>query len=178
MPQSSVSSTTLSVIRAELANREPATRAQAIEALAVLADTRGLITALGSSDAYVRRTAVKGLAEQPGVFLTWRLGRLRLDPDQNVRGAVAEALTRRTSRLALRALRRIISADPSLQVRFLAIMGLAQMELPGVDEILRTAMTQDVEAQLRAMARALLRRREGRRKQETSRRRENEWRRD
>lgn len=49
-----------------------------------------------------------------------------------------------------------------MQVRFLAIKGIAQMEVPGVDEILRTAMTQDRERQLRAMACALLRRRKER----------------
>ncbi len=161
MPRSSINATTLEVIRSELVNREPGTRAQAIEALAVIGDTRGLVIALHSADAYVRRTAVKGLAGQPGVFVTWRLARLRLDPDQNVRCAVAEALARRTSRLALRALRRIVGADPSMQVRLLAVMGLAQMEVPGVDDVLRTAMTQDSEAQVRAMARALLRRRKG-----------------
>ena len=169
MPRSTVSATTLGVIRAELVNGEPAIRAQAIEALAVLGDARGLITALGSSDAYVRRTAVKGLAGQPGVFVTWRLGRLRLDPDQDVRCAVAEALARRTSRLALGALRRIIGTDPSVQVRLLAVMRLAQMDVPVVDDVLRMVMTQDREVQLRAMARTLLRRREARRTQNAGR---------
>jgi len=159
MTRSSVNSTTLVAIRAEITNADAATRAQAIEALACLADTRGLVVALRSPHAYVRRTAARGLAGAPGVLVTWRLARLSRDADEGVRAAVAQALTGRSSRLARRTLRRMATDDPAPPVRFLALVGLEQADAPGIDALLAAVGQADGDGDLAATARALLRRR-------------------
>jgi hypothetical protein len=159
MTRASINSTTLVAIRAEIANADAATRAQAIEALACLADTRGLVVALRSPHPYVRRTAVRGLASVAGVVVTWRLARLAGDVDDGVRAAVAQALTGRSSRLARRTLRRMATDDPAPPVRFLALVGLEQVDAPGIDALLAAVGRADGDGDLAATARALLRRR-------------------
>lgn len=161
MPRSTTNPATLAAIRAEIVNTDAGTRAQAIEALAILGDTRGLVAALRSPHAYVRRTAARGLTDARGVFVTWHLVRLAADPDDDVRSAVAQALTGRSSRLARRTLRRMATDDPALPVRFLALIGLERGDAPGVDALLAEVAREDGVGQLGAMARAIMRRREG-----------------
>lgn len=150
----------LATIRAEIADTDAGTRAQAIEALAILGDTRGLVAALRSRHAYVRRTAARGLTDARGVFIAWHLARLAADPDDDVRSTVAQALTGRSSRLAQCTLRRLATDDPALPVRFLALVGLERGDAPGVDALRAAVAREDGAGQLGAMARALVRRRE------------------
>lgn len=154
-----IDTATLGRIRSELSSREAALRAQAVEALGALGDARGLVDALSSDDAYLRRAAIKGLADRPGGLVTWRIAQTRFDPDEDVRCAVAEALARRRCWLATHALRRMIETDASPNTRFQAMVGLARMDTPRVDEVLRAALARDGDERLQEMAGALLRRR-------------------
>lgn len=151
--------TTLTAIRDEIDDDDPGACAQAIDALAILGDTRGLIAGLRSPHAYVRRAAARGLGGTRGVVVTWRLTRLVDDPDEGVRTAVARALTGRSSRLATRTLRRMVTGDPSLLVRFVALAGLERDDGPRLATLLAKLARDDGAGQLREMAEAIMRRR-------------------
>lgn len=158
----SVHQATLARIRRALASEEPALRAEAIDGLAILGDERGLIDALAHGDPYVRRRAVRGLAERPGEVLTWRLAHRRFDDDEEVRRAVVAALARRrgfAGWLAAHALRRITEEDASAHVRFDALVALDASASVYAEAVLLEAFAFDPERFVREMARTLLARR-------------------
>jgi HEAT repeat protein len=150
---------TLERIRSDLDAADAAARAQAVEALASIGDDRGLVAALASPDAYVRRVAVGGLASRPGERLTWRLTSACFDESEDVRSAVARALGRRKGRIAAHALQRLVERDESATVRFHAVVAIAEADAPKAEVILRVAAEVDPEPRVRDMAAALLRRR-------------------
>ena len=153
--------TTLAQIRRALASDDPAERAEAIDALGILGDARGLADALSHDDAYVRRGAVRGLGV-PGERHTWRLAHMIFDPDADVRCAVVRALARRSGIggwLVAHALRRVVEQDESSGVRFLALTTLDELDTPNAVAVLHEAHATDPESLVRETARALLLRR-------------------
>ena len=154
--------TTLAQIRRALASDDPAERAEAIDALGILGDARGLADALSHDDAYVRRSAVRSLADVPGERHTWRLAHMIFDPDADVRCAVVRALARRSGIggwLVAHALRRVVEQDESSGVRFLALTTLDELDTPNAVAVLHEAHATDPESLVRETARALLLRR-------------------
>jgi len=145
-------------IRADLEKEAPAVRADAVEALAMLRDRRGLVRALGSGDPYLRCVAVRGLAREQGERIAWRLAHRIRDRDAMVRQHAAFALGLRIEWIARFALRRLI-ADPSVAVRCEAIAAYAAAALANVEDVLRAAAEGDPDAEVRALAADLLARR-------------------
>lgn len=153
---------TLAPIRDALASDDPAERAQAIDALGILGDERGLADGLAHDDAYVRRSAVRSLAGVAGERHTWRLAHMIFDPDVDVRCAVVRALARRGGIggwLVAHALRRVVEQDEAPGVRFLALTSLDELDAANVVAVLHAASADDPESLVRETARALLVRR-------------------
>lgn len=153
---------TLAPIRRALASDDPAARAEAIDALGILGDARGLADALAHDDAYVRRRAVRSLADVAGERHTWRLAHMIFDPDEDVRCAVVRALARRRGIggwLVAHALRRVVEQDDAPGVRFLALTSLDELDAANVVAVLHAALAGDPESLVRETARALLVRR-------------------
>jgi HEAT repeat protein len=159
---SMIDEATLVKIRAELASTDPGLRAQAAEALAELDDGKGIVLCLASGDAHVRRMGIRGLARQAGERPTWRIAQMRFDRDPSVRSAVAQALGHREGRIAAHALRRMVEQDESANVRFYALVGLAEGHASRAEATLRFAAEEDPEPRVRDTAAAFLRRRAAR----------------
>ena len=154
--------TTLAQIRRALASDDPAERAEAIDALGILRDERGLADALSHDDAYVRRRAVRSLADVPGERHTWRLAHMIFDPDADVRGDVVHALGRRGGIggwLVAHALRRVVEQDEAAGVRYLALTTLDELDAANAVAVLHAAHATDPESLVRETAHALLLRR-------------------
>jgi len=148
---------TLGAVRAGLASAAPLIRAEAIDGLVALGDTKGLRTGLCSRDSYVRTRAVKALGPHPGDTLTWRLVPLAWDSAVPVRLAVAEVLAQRTGWLATWGLRHLVS-DEDAAVRYAAIAALVDLDREWVVPRLRVVRAADPVLWVRDAAATLLRR--------------------
>jgi len=151
-------SETMKHIRRRLRSPDAQVRAECVEALSALADTRGLLSATRSRDAYVRARAASGLANTKGGRITWVLLRLRADADEHVRCVVASVLARRRGWLTARA-RAQLANDAHPVGRYTALNGLVRIDWKRASGLLRAAMTGDQEGWIRDAAAALLRRR-------------------
>lgn len=153
-----IDSKTMKHIRRRLRSTDAQVRAECVEALIALADTRGLLSATRSRDAYVRARAARALANMRGGRITWVLLRLRSDEDQQVRCVVASVLARRRGWLTARALAQLAN-DAHPVVRYTALDGLVRVDWKRASGLLRAAMTGDQEGWIRDAAATLLQRR-------------------
>lgn len=150
-------SDTIRRIRRELRSPDAQVRAECVEALVALADIRGLRSAMRSPDPYVRARATRALAAVRGIGITWRLTRLRLDADIEVRCVVARALAQRRGWWAARTLAQL-ARDRHPVVRYTALTGLARNDWDRARAMLQSAMTSDEEGWVRDAAATLLER--------------------
>ncbi len=144
-------------IRKELGSSDAEMRGECVEALIALGDIRGLLRASRSRDTYVRARAVRALGKVPGGRITWRLSRLRHDPEADVRCAVAQALARRRGWFVARILAQL-AGDEHAVVRYTSVTRLAQIDWSRAEPLLQAIMTGDAEGWVRDAAAALLRR--------------------
>lgn len=150
---------TLERIRDDLDDDDPTRRAQAVDALATLGDTPGLLRALGAGDPDVRCVALRGLATEAGEHVTWRLAQGIWDAEPRVRVEVARALGRRSGWLPVHALRRLAESDESPLVRAAALCAYAAASFPDAIDLLCTAAAEDDAPEVRAQASELIARR-------------------
>ena len=147
---------TLSRIRRGLASSDALVRAQCVDALAALADVRGLRCGLRSPDGYVRACAAQALGGVRGGRIALSLLRLHTDPDANVRCTVARALADRRGWLAARTLTRL-AADQHPVVRLTALNGLATVAWPRAQPLLQAALSREDVGWIRDAVATLLR---------------------
>lgn len=122
-------------VRRELASPVREVRADAVQAAVLLQDRRGLRRALRNADPWVRREAVKGLAQVEGVSAARRLVRLLRDADREVAHAAAECLAHMDGPGMLWALRRCLASEDWM-VRFFGVIGVARIDSPAVIPLL------------------------------------------
>jgi len=148
---------TIDRVREGLRSHDPVIRAESVDALALLNDALGLVSALGSFDPYLRERAAKALALLGGPQITWRLVRHGWDAVPRVRCAVAHSLGQRGGWVA-RWMLSHLTTDADALVRYAALCALAQVDTRRARLRLRAAQTQDEHPWIRDAAAALLRR--------------------
>lgn len=143
-------------IRRDLESADAAKRVEAVEALAIIRDLRGLFLALRSRDAYLRCVSLHALAGEPGEQLAWRLAHRTHDRDELVRRHAAYVLGQRPEWIARFALRWLIAGDRSHAVRCEALAAYAAAAPHNAVAVLTTAAEKDPDPAVREQALALL----------------------
>ncbi len=129
----------LAAVRRQLQSPRREVQAEAIYLLVILRDTWGLRCALHHADPWVRREAIKGLAQLRGAEAVRWLGPALADADRNVAHTAAECLGRMETKdlQLLWALRQCVASEDWL-VRYYGAVGLARLcgKSPEVDRLL------------------------------------------
>jgi HEAT repeat protein len=143
-------------VRRGLASPAREVRAEAIQAIVLLGDKKGMRRALRNSDPWVRTEAVKGLTRLQGAGVARHLVRALADQSPEVAHAAAECLSRLEGPGMVRALRRCVTAEDWI-VRYFGVIGLARRGSHDVLPLLETLQS-DAHPWIREEATQALRR--------------------